>query len=128
MNQLYIIPRLQEDVAVLLADGQFHQPGAAAGPAHARTTGGGITRAVRGAQQVLAKGVEEFTFAPVKLQRPVRAAVEIGVHGATETDGKGGNRLAMTAPVKRIPRPRSTSSRLRQMTGRWPVATMHRPR
>ncbi|BAV33671.1 hypothetical protein SCL_1360 [Sulfuricaulis limicola] len=65
---MYIIPRFQEDVTVFLADRQLYQPGAAAGSAHAGTAGGGVTRAVRGAQQMLAKGIEEVTFNPVELQ------------------------------------------------------------
>ncbi len=87
----------------MFADRQFHQPGTPAGPAHARTAGGSVTRPVRGAQQVLAKGVEEVAFIPVEFQRPVRAAVEIGVHGAAKTDDKGGSRLAMTTHRKANP-------------------------
>lgn len=86
---MYIIAQFEQYLAVFLDYAKFYQPGTAAGPAHARTTGRGVSGAMGGTQQVLAKGIEKVTFIPVELQRPVRTAVEISVHGTTEANDEG---------------------------------------
>lgn len=40
---------------------------------------------------MVAKGVEKIAFIPVELQRTMRAAIEIGMHTAIETNGESGN-------------------------------------
>jgi hypothetical protein len=45
---------------------------------------------------MVAKGVEEIAFIPVELQRTMRAAIEVRMHLAIETNGESGNRF--TAP------------------------------
>lgn len=97
---MYIILRFQEDFAIFLAHGQLYQPGATAGPTYTRTAGGGITRTVRGTQQVRAKSIEKITFYPIQFEGTVCAPIEIGMRDAIEANRKRGGHFAMTAHDK----------------------------
>ncbi|MCR4345908.1 MAG: hypothetical protein NUV55_01690 [Sulfuricaulis sp.] len=97
---MYIIPRFEQYLAVFLDQGKFYQPGAMAGPSHAGTAGGDVARAMRGAEQVLAKSIEKLSIHPIKLQGAMGAPVEIGMRDAIEADRKRRSHFAMTTHNK----------------------------
>jgi hypothetical protein len=97
---VYIIPRLETDVAVVLEYRQLHQPRPAARAAHARSAGGCIARPVRGAQEEFAKGVEKIAFIPIEFQRTMCTPVEISMHPAIETNGEGGNHFSVSRYIE----------------------------
>src|SRR5438270_12071055 len=72
---------------------EFYQPSAArsADAAAARRV---IGRAMRRAKEVASVGIEKYSFLPVEFHRDVRAAVEVGTHGALVADGERRRRLA----------------------------------
>src|SRR3954469_12537619 len=67
-----ICESFEVNVAVALFDQDLHERAAVAGAAEAAAGLGLIGRAVRGADQVAAVGVEKYSFLPVEFHRDMR--------------------------------------------------------
>src|SRR5918912_757472 len=78
---------------------EFYQP-AAARSADAAAARRVVGRAMRRAKEVASVGIEKYSFLPVEFQRDMRAAVEVGPHGALVADGEGRRRLAEVFHLK----------------------------
>src|SRR5512146_302681 len=84
----------EEDLAIALADAQWHERRAVAGSAPARAARGVVYGPVRRAYQIASVGAEELPFAPVQFQSNVAAAVQVAPHRARKPHHEGRRGLA----------------------------------
>ena len=85
--------------AVLLGEGNFEQ-GTTAGAIHTTSGIGCVQRAMGGANQPLARGIEKAVYLKVHFHSHVATAVQVSVHFSLEADGKSPATLPLVEHVK----------------------------